>query len=704
MNNNKIQDIKNLNNNSINLLSKTDIEQFNSFKYKHFNNFFYNLLNEQLKNIQINNLSNGLDNHLNPNSKNDLLNKVLKKNIFLNSKSNFKNINNNKQKLELPFNNNAFNLKPSKSIKTYEKIYLNNFSENKNNSSYLNKKQNKALPNINPKYKNAEQNTIPNIVLEQNENPKFKNNSRNKRNISMIQNENINKSFNEENEKYYKTSDYSTTFYKSKIQQLPKDAVNNLLLFLKKNKKHLARTSKYYNIYKDYKELIDNEGENSSVFESKNTRKYNNKNIIGYYGRKPLDGVEIYDVTSTYGCNFKNRSEKSRLDLIFGELNKLKGYIEKNKNEKDLFINDFLNKHNIKFTNKNQLNCFENFIKNFNKNNFINLLKPSLGIKGMILNVIERENHLNINNKNIDNKKINNSLSTQNINHLNTFNNSYNNQFKTYESNINQYPILLKENYLISYNNKNINNNNDILYPKIEEENNKKNKTNKVHSNDKTKTKNFDLYDTNSYLKHIEKQSKIHYPTKNYSSNNKLIIEEIGGELNKLDMKIKKEKKYKYKLEKSFNPNKNKKIYKKENKNFNFITQKLNKSIDDIFITTSNNTSSPNNKTIQQKKSIENINLNKGKNQNMKIFKKSKNEKDCSDTINRKNRKKITRIIINKLNLKPKLNEIEIEDVKKRLKLTEYIVYNNARRKLMFEEIGKNELYECVNNINNNKI
>ena len=378
MNNNKIQDIKNLNNNSINLLSKTDIEQFNSFKYKHFNNFFYNLFNEQLKNIQINNLSNGLDNHLNPNSKNDLLNKVLKKNIFLNSKSNFKNINNNKQKLELPFNNNAFNLKPYKSIKTYEKIYLNNFSENKNNSSYLNKKQNKALPNINPKYKNAEQNTIPNIVLEQNENPKFKNNSRNKRNISMIQNENINKSLNEENEKYYKTSDYSTTFYKSKIQQLPKDAVNNLLLFLKKNKKHLARTSKYYNIYKDYKELIDNEGENSSVFESKNTRKYNNKNIIGYYGRKPLDGVEIYDVTSTYGCNFKNRSEKSRLDLIFGELNKLKGYIEKNKNEKDLFINDFLNKHNIKFTNKNQLNCFENFIKNFNKNNFINLLKPSL--------------------------------------------------------------------------------------------------------------------------------------------------------------------------------------------------------------------------------------------------------------------------------------------------------------------------------------
>ena len=54
----------------------------------------------------------------------------------------------------------------------------------------------------------------------------------------------------------------------------------------------------------------------------------------------------------------------------------------------------------------------------------------------------------------------------------------------------------------------------------------------------------------------------------------------------------------------------------------------------------------------------------------------------------------MTRIIINKLNLKPRLNKIEIDDVKKRLKLTEYIVYNNAKRKLMLEELWKNELYE----------
>ena len=63
----------------------------------------------------------------------------------------------------------------------------------------------------------------------------------------------------------------------------------------------------------------------------------------------------------------------------------------------------------------------------------------------------------------------------------------------------------------------------------------------------------------------------------------------------------------------------------------------------------------------------------------------------------------MTHIIINKLNLRPPLNIIEVEDVKKRLKLTEYIVFNNAKRKLMFEELGKNELYECVNSNKANK-
>ena len=78
----------------------------------------------------------------------------------------------------------------------------------------------------------------------------------------------------------------------------------------------------------------------------------------------------------------------------------------------------------------------------------------------------------------------------------------------------------------------------------------------------------------------------------------------------------------------------------------------------------------------------------------MKINKKWNKNNLSFNKARRKARKKMTRIIINKLNLKPKLNKIESDDVKKRLKLTEYIVNNNAKRKLMLEELGKNELYE----------
>ena len=92
----------------------------------------------------------------------------------------------------------------------------------------------------------------------------------------------------------------------------------------------------------------------------------------------------------------------------------------------------------------------------------------------------------------------------------------------------------------------------------------------------------------------------------------------------------------------------------------------------------------------------------------MKIVKRGRNkniflDENKSNKHVKKNDKKMTQIILNKLNLKPKIQNIEIEDVKKRLKLTEYIVYNNAKRKIIFEELGKNELYECKNNGANHK-
>ena len=69
-------------------------------------------------------------------------------------------------------------------------------------------------------------------------------------------------------------------------------------------------------------------------------------------------------------------------------MNKLKGYIEKNKNEKILFIKDFLNKHNINFDDNNQLKAFENFINNYNKNQFASILKPYIGVNIYKLDIL----------------------------------------------------------------------------------------------------------------------------------------------------------------------------------------------------------------------------------------------------------------------------------------------------------------------------
>ena len=496
-----------------------------------------------------------------------------------------------------------------------------------------------------------------------------------------------------ENNSVYKTSDFNY-IYKNRNQQLPKDAVNGLLLFLKKNKKHLAKTSKYYNIYKKYKEFIDNSDEN--LDNSKKNNKISSRNInIGYYGRKPLDGFDLYDITFTYRNRYSNKSEKNRHELMLAELNKLKGYINKNKNEKYLIIKDFLNKYNINYKNQKQLTSFENFINNFNKSRMNNVLKPYLGIKEMILDILKEGEKININN---DCKDYNsNSSSSYNSPYSNIVNNNL--QYNQYESNIYKSPFLIRQKYLYSGKINTLNKHRILKIPKFYSEKNSQNKkyntSNTIKYKNKRinnkKIKSFDLFESNSYLKKIEKQKILFRPNKVYSSNYNLIIDEIGDEIEKLNTSIKYDKQYKI-TEYLLKQNKRKK---NNEKNFNFITQSSNKSIEEVFIT-SNKILLPNNistnKTLNEK-----INNNE-----VKSITKSNMSNFSMDKIRRNSKKKVNHKI-NKLNIKPKYNDIEIEDIRKRLKLTEYIVLSNAKKKLMFQNLGKNELYECVNSININK-
>jgi hypothetical protein len=313
-----------------------------------------------------------------------------------------------------------------------------------------------------------------------------------------------------------------------------------------------------------------------------------------------------------------------------------------------------------------------------------------LGIKEMLLDILKEGEkiHLNIN-ENTKNEEINkNGLSNDKIQQNN---NSLINQI---ESNIYKSPNIIKQNYLYSGKN---NNRKKTLLKILNYNSEKINRIKTLKIGNKNNIKSFDLLSTNSYLKKIEKQKRLYYPNKDYSSNYNLIVDDIGEELKELNNNIKEEKKFKI-SEYLMKKNKNRKNDKNIILNLNFSNQTPNKSIENVFIT-SNKTFITNSKIINENSYDDKIKRNL-----YKIKKKKRNNKlnfSCDrNKYRRSNKRKITDIIINKLNLKPE--KIEIDDIRKKLKLTEYIVFNHAKKKLAFDKLGKKELYECV--INTKKI
>ena len=693
----QIQKISKSANNLKNEYSKSNQNQFNSFKYKHFNNFFCNILNEQIKQKYVNK-------NINQNENNDDVykNNTIIKNEFIHetlskkrpSRIYLKNDNRTVLNHYDIKHNNIF-LKPQK------KSYISHTRNSGTLTNFKNKK--KTLPNINIKSinNNKDQKSISNFISDQFKKTKNKMNSRN---MSFIEKENNQI----ENSKkilkgnisnfLYKTSDFNY-MNTNRTQQLPKDAVKGLLMFLKNNKKYLAKTSKYYNIYKKYKHFINDNPDNSIMSKNKDNKKYNDKNInIGYYGRKPLDGIKYYETTSTYKNQYSNKSEKNRHEIILDELNKLKGYIDKNKKEKDLFIKDFLNRHYIDCNDQAQLNAFENFINNLNKNQIYNLLKPYLGIKEMLLDILKEGEKINSNiNTNTNtkseeiNKKNNNCSSNDKIQQNNNI------LINQIESNIYKSPYIIKQNYLYSKKN---NNNKKALLKVLNFNSEKINRIKTLNIADKNNLKSFDLLSTNSYLKKIEKQKKLYYPNKDYSSNYNLIVDEIGEELKELNNNIKEEKKFKI-SEYFIKKNKNRKNKKNIILNLNFSSKTPNKSIENVFIT-SNKTFINNDKILNENNYDDEVNKNLNKIKKKKMNRNNKmNFSSDRNKFQRSNKKKITDIIINKLNLKP--DKIEIDDIRKKLKLTEYIVFNHAKKKLAFDKLRKKELFECVNSAKKNK-
>ena len=588
-------------------LNLENSQQFNSFKFQHFNNFFNNFFHDKLKSQLNNYLSEEKDNA--PSIfKNEILNETLSEKAssdFNNTQKKFLYKNNNGIINAKLINNNGFQKynynNPPLKYSSLDRIYINKFNNSKSN--------NKST-SINSKYFSKEQYTSPNI--SKNKTSCSSNKIKLKLEISPINN-----NFNIDKKNKLNNTSESFFMKNHKVQQLPKDAANCLLLFLKKNKKNLIRTSKYNSIYKKYKNIIDNIIDKIPEEDSLH-RKNNNENILGYYKRKAIDGNDILNTANLIWNNYDSKSEKQRHIQILNELTILKGNIEKNKNQKNLYMKDFLNKYNINYNNK-QLSFFEKFLNNFDIKKYGNFLSPKLSMKNMISDIFEKGEKFKFENE--EKKIVIPALNVKSTIHNNEKNNKGIESYSLY------------------------------------------NRDSKANKNNKEKSLN--LSSTNSFLKEMERQKLVFKPNKTYVSNYNSIIEDIGKEIGEIESEIITEKQYKNLL-----PN----LLNKKNRNINI--KDLAKSNTNLFITSNKNIKS-------------NINIKKDK---------------SVDFVKRNLQRKTTKIIIDKLNKESNFDKVEYKDIKRKFKLTEYIVYNKFKNKLKLENLEKQELYEYLKKENNNNM
>ena len=136
--------------------------------------------------------------------------------------------------------------------------------------------------------------------------------------------------------------------------------------------------------------------------ENLNKKQINNKYRKFYFGRQRIYGMPYYyDISSTYMNDYYNKSEHKRHEILIDELSKLRAYLQKypNKNNVEI-IKDFLNKHNIqnidKLTNY-QLIQLGKFVCQEDIYKINSLLKPYMNVKDMIYDILQ--NSLTLNNK-----------------------------------------------------------------------------------------------------------------------------------------------------------------------------------------------------------------------------------------------------------------------------------------------------------------
>ena len=597
-------------------------------------------------------------------------------------------------------------------------IQLKNSIENESeNDIIINKRKFKDPRNIN--YKLLKYNPyITHLKSKKNTNDMKMNNLNENININAIKNnraintDTLNKDINMitfYNIKFLKNKKVKNKEYdidkerKKKINKENINILNNIL-----NKKEcidIINKIKLYND-KDKKRRI------------KYKKYYENNVREGLFGQKDIIGVPyVYDNCVIYKNEYANKSEKNRHEIMLNEINKLKSYLTRHPDKKLYLIKDFLCKFRIddieKYNDKQFLNLCD-FITNSNNTTLSNSLKPYLNIKNMVYDIL---------NNSVD---INNFCTEENNLKQNNSNDYINNNDYQEIMNINNYTsrgnFLARTFYNETPKKSMINEHQYYLSPLIS----RKQSTN-LSSSLRTKRKNFnnkseilDLDSTNSKLKYMIYQKKSFFPSKTYSNNN-IIVNEIGKEIR--DMENDYNKKIK-ELEIKNSEN-------KKNNNFNISKRKsLNFEIKDklyIHIKNNNNTRLKTFVPIHYKftKNFKGNmkNLNDIKNNANEILKSDNNiyrekclslDGVCLNTISdikereeklskkkkekQKSVKVRTKILkteadaIKRLYYIPTRKRFGLQEIKNRLKLTEYIALTHAKN-----SIYRNAIKQLIN-------
>ena len=406
-------------------------------------------------------------------------------------------------------------------------------------------------------------------------------------------------------------------------------SVTNSINYLLDKNKMLLKNEKKFNI-KSFNFIFKPNRKSDKIRNIFNTKNFFSRN--GMYGKKnnlPL----FYEFSLTYRNYYSSKSDKNRHEFLLNELHKLKFYLENNPNKELLIIKDFLQKFHIKNIenySEEKLLYLSNLICKSKENKLVNLIKTDSNIKKMIYNLLDNSFELNQNPKN---------------------------------------------NYILERNNSKYN-----KYPNNENKYLKKNKTYYNLRVNKRK-KYFDINETNSKLKYIEHQKKVHIPNKNYSENFNSLINDMSKEIKEIEQKIKKELEHENPVKRDVLFITQVKRIPLSSKNINnkkLILSPINikKRGKILEIPRSKSTAS----IVNNKSEIFNLCLNNKKKKNKIVY--LKENQLFKDKMHLKD-------IVQRLYYSQTQKKFGLSDIKRNLKLTEYVAFNFAKKKLYWNIIDR---------------